>query len=100
MYALGWPLMAAVNIFSSILSIYSIVVIAAVLISWVSPDPYNPIVRILRQLTEPAFAVFRRFAPRFGAVDLSPVFVLLLIMFVQQGIVPVLRRLIADTLLQ
>jgi YggT family protein len=99
MYVLGMPLLAAVNILSSILTIYSFVVIAAVLISWVGPDPYNPVVRILRQLTEPVFSLIRRFTPRLGAIDLSPVVVLLIIMFIQQGIFPVLHRLITETLL-
>lgn len=100
MYALGMPLLAAINILSSLLSIYSFVVIAAVLISWVGPDPYNPIVRILRQLTEPVFSLIRRFTPRLGNIDLSPVVVILLIMFIQQGIFPVLHRLISETLLR
>lgn len=99
MYAIGMPLLAAINIVSSVLTIYSFIVIGAVLISWVGPDPYNPIVRILRQLTEPTFKLFRRYTPRLGAIDISPVVVLLLIMFIQQGIFPVLRRLIAETLL-
>lgn len=99
MYAIGLPLIAAINITSSLLTIYSFVVIASVLISWVGPDPYNPVVRILRQLTEPVFKLFRRFTPRLGAIDISPVVVLLLIMFIQQGIFPVLHRLISETLL-
>jgi YggT family protein len=56
-------------------------VIIAALISWVSPDPRNPIVRFLRVTTEPLFRPFRRLLPpsRTGGLDLSPIFVLLAI---------------------
>ena len=57
------------------------VVIIAVLISWVNPDPRNPIVRFLWGVTEPIFRPFRRLLPpsRTGNIDLSPIFVLLII---------------------
>jgi YggT family protein len=56
-------------------------VIIAALVSWVSPDPRNPIVRFLRVTTEPLFRPFRRLLPpsRTGGLDLSPLFVLLII---------------------
>jgi YggT family protein len=57
------------------------VIIIAVLISWVSPDPRNPIVRFLWGITEPLFRPFRRLVPpsRTGGIDLSPLFVLAII---------------------
>jgi YggT family protein len=57
------------------------VVIIAVLISWVNPDPRNPIVRFLWGVTEPIFRPFRKLLPpsRTGNIDLSPIFVLLII---------------------
>lgn len=56
-------------------------VIIAALVSWVSPDPRNPIVRFLYVTTEPLFRPFRRLLPpsRTGGLDLSPLFVLLII---------------------
>lgn len=56
-------------------------VIIAALVSWVSPDPRNPIVRFLHVITEPLFRPFRRLLPpsRTGGLDLSPLFVLLII---------------------
>jgi len=56
-------------------------VIIAALISWVSPDPRNPIVRFLYVVTEPMFRPFRRLLPpsRTGGIDLSPLFVLVII---------------------
>jgi YggT family protein len=57
------------------------VVIIAVVISWVNPDPRNPIVRFLWGVTEPLFRPFRRLLPpsRTANIDLSPIFVLLII---------------------
>jgi YggT family protein len=56
-------------------------VIIAALVSWVSPDPRNPIVRFLYTVTEPLFRPFRKLVPpsRTGYIDLSPLFVLLVI---------------------
>ncbi len=57
------------------------IVIIAALVSWVSPDPRNPIVRFLYAVTEPLFRPFRRLIPpsRTGGIDLSPIFVILAI---------------------
>jgi YggT family protein len=61
------------------------VIIIAVLISWVSPDPRNPIVRFLWGITEPLFRPFRRLVPpsRTGGIDISPLFVLAIIFFLK-----------------
>jgi YggT family protein len=61
------------------------IIIIAVLISWVSPDPRNPIVRFLWGITEPLFRPFRRLLPpsRTGGIDISPLFVLAIIFFLK-----------------
>lgn len=64
-----------------LLNIYFWIVIAAALVTWVSPNPYNAIVRTLRMLTEPLFYKVRKWLPftyRFG-LDFSPVIVLIAI---------------------
>lgn len=65
------------------------IVIIAALISWVNPDPRNPIVRFLWGVTEPLFRPFRRLLPpsRTGGIDLSPIFVLLVIFLLSRFIV-------------
>ncbi|MGH9399760.1 MAG: YggT family protein [Thermoanaerobaculia bacterium] len=70
-----------VSLILAILSIVWWIVIVAALISWVSPDPRNPIVRFLYVTTEPLFRPFRRLIPpsRTGGMDLSPIAVLLII---------------------
>jgi YggT family protein len=62
------------------------IVIIAALISWVNPDPRNPIVRFLYGVTEPLFRPFRRILPpsRTGGIDLSPIFVILVIMLLSR----------------
>ncbi len=77
-----------------ILDLYSWIIIAAALISWVSPDPRNPIVLFLRQITEPVLAPVRRMLPpwKTGGLDLSPVIVLLAIQFVERVILPLIAR--------
>jgi YggT family protein len=65
------------------------VIIIRALLSWVSPDPYNPIVRVLAAATEPVLRPLRRLVPprKLGGVDLSPLLAVLLIQFVKNGIV-------------
>lgn len=80
---------AVFTILSSLLTIYTFVVIARCLISWVSPDPYNPIVRTLYALTEPAMWRIRKYLPftYINGLDLSPVVLIILVYFAKQLIV-------------
>jgi YggT family protein len=81
-----------VSFLAWLLNIYSWIIIAAALMSWVSPDPRNPIVMLLRQITEPVLAPFRRLLPpwKTGGLDLSPIFVLIAIQFVERVVLPAL----------
>jgi YggT family protein len=65
------------------------IVIIAALVSWVNPDPRNPIVRFLHAVTEPLFRPFRRLLPpsRTGGIDLSPIFVILVIFLLSRLLV-------------
>jgi len=75
------------------LNIYIWVIIAAAVISWVAPNPYNPVFRLLRRLTEPVLAPIRRLLPpwkTFG-LDFSPMIVILLI---QWAVKPLLWTLV------
>ena len=68
-------------VLGSLLSLYFWIVIIAAVLTWVRPDPYNPIVRILRTLTEPVFYRVRKWLPftYSSGMDFSPVVVLLAI---------------------
>ena len=83
-----------IGFFGWALGLYSWVIIAAALITWVSPDPRNPIVLFLRQVTEPVLAPVRRLLPpwKTGGLDFSPLIVILAIQFVERVILPGLLR--------
>ena len=74
-----------IDLIFSLLNIYIWVILAAALITWVSPDPRNPIVRILRQITEPVLAPARRLLPpwKTGGLDFSPMIVIFAIWLVE-----------------
>ena len=75
---------AFVTIFITILSLYKWVIIISALLSWVQPDPYNPIVQMLYRLTEPAYALVRKFIPTvFGGMDMAPLILIFGIQFLE-----------------
>ena len=78
-----------VDFISLLLSLYTWVIIAAALISWVNPDPYNPIVQILRRVTEPVLRPIRNVLARYQAgLDFSPLAAILIIQFIQRVVLP------------
>lgn len=80
---LGTFIEAVAQILSMIINIYVWIVIIAALISWVRPDPYNPIVQILYKLTEPLYAKIRSLIPTIvGGIDLTPFIVVLILQFI------------------
>jgi YggT family protein len=91
MFAVGNLIAAFASILDLALTIYMWVIIARALLSWVNPDPYNPIVRFLYNITEPVLDWVRRRLPVvFGGLDLSPLLVLLAIVFLQRFLVATL----------
>ncbi len=94
MFVLGDFVIAVAKILDVLLETYKWIVIIAALVSWVSPDPYNPIVRFLAAVTEPVLRpVRRRIGFRLGPVDISPILVILAIIFTQTFIVRSLIKL-------
>lgn len=94
MFILGNFIAAVAQVIDILLTIYMWIVIISAALSWVNPDPYNPIVRILRQLTEPVMAPIRRRIPLRGAgIDFSPIIVLLAIIFLQSFLVSSMLQL-------
>ncbi|OQX74730.1 MAG: hypothetical protein B6D59_01470 [Campylobacteraceae bacterium 4484_4] len=87
-------LQAVAQILSMVINIYIWVVIIAALITWVNPDPSNPIVQILRRLTEPVYAFIRRYIPTvIGGIDLAPIIVILALQFIDLFLVRLLFNL-------
>ena len=97
MFVLGNFLGAIAEVLHYVLSIYMWIVIIAALISWVNPDPYNPIVRFLFSVTEPVFATVRRLLPfSYMGIDFSPLIVFLIIMFLDRFLVNTLAQIARD----
>jgi YggT family protein len=77
------------GILIQLLRVYSWIVIIAAVMTWINPDPYNPIVRFFYGVTEPVFDLIREHLPvNFGGVDLSPIVVLVMIEIMQQWLIP------------
>jgi YggT family protein len=78
------------QLIGELLTIYLWIVIISALLTWVNPDPYNPIVRFLYGVTEPVFDWVREHLPVFlGGIDFSPMVVIIFIWFVQGYVLPV-----------
>jgi YggT family protein len=91
MFAMKHLLEALTSILDLALTVYMWIIIARAVLSWVNPDPYNPIVRFLYNITEPVLSWVRRRIPLvFGGLDLSPIVVLLAIIFVQRFLISTL----------
>ena len=93
MFVLANLIDASATVIYYLLTIYMWIIIIRALISWVNPDPYNPIVRFLYQITEPVLYPIRRRLPFMGGIDLSPIVVLLIIVFLQAFLVKTLSEL-------
>ncbi|MBF0280117.1 MAG: YggT family protein [SAR324 cluster bacterium] len=78
----GVPI-ALIQVLSAVLDIYTFILVARALISWVSPDPRNQIVQLLHRLTEPVLAPVRRTIPPIGGMDLSVLVVLVAIQLIR-----------------
>jgi YggT family protein len=88
MFVIGNFLAAIAKILDIALTLYMWIIIARAVVSWVNPDPRNPIIRFLNTVTEPVLYRIRRLLPiSFGGIDFSPILVLLVIIFVQSFLV-------------
>jgi len=99
MYVIGYLFMAIAKILDIVLLIFMWIVIGRAVLSWVSPDPFNPIVRFINNVTEPVLYRIRALIPvNFGGMDFSPIIVLLGVMFLRSFVVNSLMRLSANLL--
>ncbi len=93
MFIFGDLLVGIVKILHVLLEIYMWIIIIAAIISWVNPDPYNPIVRFLYSVTEPVLRPIRRLIGyRLGPIDISPIIVILAIILFQSILVRLIIR--------
>ena len=74
---------------------YQLLIFANIIMSWIRPDPYNPVVRFIRGMTEPLFDLVRRTLPflRAGMIDFSPIVVILLLQLVTSLLIQLLDQI-------
>ncbi len=96
---IGYFIRALAQILNMVLTIYMWLIVARAVLSWVNPDPYNPIVRFIHNVTEPVLAKMRARLPLyFGGIDFRPMVLILAIIFLNGWIVPSLDHLGASFL--
>ena len=94
MFLAGNLILALANLLHLVLQAYFWIIIARAVLSWVNPDPFNPIVRFLYRVTEPVLRPIRHRLPTFSmGIDLSPMVVILAIYFLDTFLVYSLRDL-------
>ncbi len=91
MFVLRNLMLATADVLDMALGLFTFVIVARALISWVSPDPFNPIVQFLYKVTEPLLAPVRRRIPM-GGFDLSPIVVIFAIVFLRRALVASIRQ--------
>lgn len=92
MFAVGNFISALATVINIILNIYMWLIFGRAIISWFSPDPYNPLYQFLIRVTEPVLRYIRRFVPvSFGMMDISPVIAILIIIFLRVFLVQTLH---------
>jgi len=94
MFVFGNVILGIAKVLDVLLDIYMWVIIIRALISWVNPDPYNPIVQFLQRATEPVLRPLRKFVPPYRlGIDLSPLIAILIIMFLRYALINTLYRI-------
>jgi YggT family protein len=87
-FVIGNFIITIAQILNIVLDIYYWIIIIAALVSWVNPDPYNPIIRFLYRATEPVLRPIRGvIGNRLGPIDISPLVVILIILFIQRFLI-------------
>lgn len=94
MFVFGNLIEGVAKVLDMVLTIYIWIIVIRALISWVNPDPYNPIVQFLYRATEPVLRPIRRWLPfRNIGIDFSPIIVIAIIIFLQTFVVQSLIQL-------
>ena len=93
MFILANLFAALAQLVQVVFQIYWLLIIVRVLISWVNPDPFNPIVQGLSRLTDPVLEPLRRVIPTIGPIDISPLVALLILQATGSFLVQTLRDL-------
>ncbi len=82
------------GIVHSLLNVYMWIVIIGALLTWVRPDPYNPIVQVIYRLTEPAYRFVRRMPTVFNGLDLAPLILIISLQVLDVILVNIINALV------
>ncbi|HPF20783.1 MAG TPA: YggT family protein [Syntrophomonas sp.] len=82
--------MSLYNIVNVMFEVYSFLIIAQVLMSWIPHDRYHPVFRFIEEITEPVLTPFRRLIPSVGGIDFSPIIALMALELVRRIILSLL----------
>ena len=94
MYIIGYFLMAVAKVLDIVLFAFMWIVIARAMLSWVNPDPFNPIVRFIHNVTEPILYPIRKRIPvNMGGIDFSPILIIMAVIFFRTFLVGSLSRM-------
>lgn len=94
MFVFGDLIVSIARILDILLGMYKWIIIISALISWVNPDPYNPVVRFLYLVTDPVLRPIRRLIGyRLGPIDISPLIVIIAIIFLQSFLIRTLMKI-------
>ncbi|MFA5093995.1 MAG: YggT family protein [Candidatus Omnitrophota bacterium] len=94
MFALSNLIIMAARLVEIFMQILCFLIILRAVMSWVSPDPFHPLVQFLNRATDPVLAPFRKFMPPLGPIDISPAIAVILIYSIQKYfLVPTLMEL-------
>lgn len=86
------------SIVHSLITMYIWVLIIGALLSWVRPDPYNPIVQVIYRLTEPAYRALRRIMPTvFNGLDLAPLILVILLQVIDVILINVINAVVLSS---
>jgi len=91
MFIAGNILQGLAYVLDTVLFLYMWLIIIRTLLSWVNPDPWNPIVQFLVRATDPVLIVIRRRVGLLVGIDVSPILAILLIMFLQYAVVQTIQ---------
>lgn len=91
---MGNIILGLTEVLSIVVTSYKWIIIIRALLSWVSPDPYNPIVQFLTRITEPALKPIRKLMPpwKMGGLDISPLVAILALIFLEYALIGNLRE--------
>ncbi len=84
---------AIAQLVNFVLTAYMWIIVARAVLSWVNPDPYNPIVQFLYRVTEPPLSRIRQYLPAMGGIDFSPMILIMAVIFLQSFLVPTLMQM-------